>query len=83
MEYLAEGPTSAGLSNEIITFFLALDVHQVGPGGGDDKEDIDVYLVPLDEVDAWLETKRLSSVMVDPKVYTAIYFARKKLGRRS
>ena len=83
MEYLAEGPTSAGLSNEIITFFLALDVHQVGPGGGDDKKDIDVYLVPLDEVDAWLETKRLQQRDGRSEGIHRDLLARKKLGRRS
>ena len=71
MEYLTEGPSSAGLSNEILTFFLARDVRRIGPGGGDAKEEIEVHLVPLDDVDAWLEAKRRSGILVDPKTYTA------------
>lgn len=75
-EYLFDGPSSPGLTNEMYTMLLARDVHQVGPGGGDSSEDIQVHLVPLDEVDAWLKAKSREGMMVSPKVYSALYFAR-------
>jgi ADP-ribose pyrophosphatase len=74
-DYLLEGPTSPGLANEVYTMLLARDVRQVGPGGGDQFEDIQAHVVPLDEVDRWLESKRREGVMVSPKIYSALYFA--------
>ncbi len=35
LELLFTGVPSGGLTSEAITFFLARDLHQVGPGGGD------------------------------------------------
>ena len=75
LEYLAEGPSSAGLASEVYALFLARDLRRIGAGGGDSSEDIQVHLVPIDEADAWLAAKRQSGVMVDPKVYAGLYFA--------
>ncbi len=75
LEYLAEGPSSAGLAAEVYALFLARGARRVGPGGGDDSEDIQVHLVPLEEADAWLDARRRQGVMVDPKVYAGLYFA--------
>lgn len=75
LEYLAEGPSSAGLAAEVYALFFARGARRVGPGGGDDSEDIQVHLVPLDEADAWLDARRRQGVMVDPKVYAGLYFA--------
>jgi nicotinamidase-related amidase/8-oxo-dGTP pyrophosphatase MutT (NUDIX family) len=75
IEYLLEGPTSPGLANEVYTMLLARDVRKVGPGGGDASEDIQVHVVPLDEVEAWLESNRREGLMVSPKIYSALYFA--------
>ena len=76
LHFLAEGPSSAGLTDEVYAMFLARDVRRVGPGGGDAAEEIQVHLVPLDQADAWLGQRRTSGVMVDPKVYAGLYFAR-------
>lgn len=75
LEYLAEGPSSAGLATEVYALFLAREARRVGPGGGDGAEDIQVHVIPLREADAWLEAKRRAGVMVDPKVYAGLYFA--------
>jgi ADP-ribose pyrophosphatase len=76
LEWLGEGPTSAGLTNEVVTFFLARGCRRVARGGGDESEDIEVHVVPLDQADAWLEGKRASGVLLDPKVFAALYFAK-------
>jgi ADP-ribose pyrophosphatase len=81
LEYLTEGPSSAGLSDEVYAMFLARKVRRVDQGGGDEGEQIQVHLVPLDRAEAWLETRRSQGVLVDPKVYAALYFAKKR-GRR-
>lgn len=74
MVYLTEGPASAGLSTEVITFFQARGLRKVGAGGGDISEEIIVHEVPLDAVHRWLEEKRRDGCAVDYKVYTASYF---------
>jgi ADP-ribose pyrophosphatase len=74
MEYLTKGPSSAGLSTEIITFFRARRLKKVGKGGGDGSEDIQVHSVPLNLVESWLAGKLEHGCLVDYKVYAALYF---------
>jgi ADP-ribose pyrophosphatase len=76
-KHLIEGPSSPGLTNERYTMFLALEAIKSGPGGGDESEDIHVRLVPLDQVETWLQERLKQGLLVDPKVYTALYFAAK------
>jgi ADP-ribose pyrophosphatase len=75
--YLIEGPSSPGLTNERYTMYLALDAKKVSDGGGDESEDIHVCLVPLNQVETWLQEQRRGGLLVDPKVYTGLYFAAK------
>ncbi len=77
LELLDEGPTSAGLTNEVLTFFLARSCRRVADGGGDETEDIEVHVVPLDQADAWLEGKRAGGVLLDPQIYAAMYLAQR------
>jgi ADP-ribose pyrophosphatase len=74
MQPITSGPVSAGLSDELITLFLGTELERVGPGGGDESESITIHEVPLSEVDAWLEAKRDEGILVDPKVYSGLYF---------
>jgi ADP-ribose pyrophosphatase len=74
-EFLIEGPSSPGLTDESYALFLARDARQTGEGGGDGTEDIAVRLVPLDRVEVWLEEQRQQGLLVDPKVYAGLYFA--------
>jgi ADP-ribose pyrophosphatase len=76
IEFLVSGPSSAGLTNEVYSMFLAADAHRVASGGGDASESIAVHVVPLDEVEGWLEQQRSKGVAVDPRVYAGLYFAR-------
>jgi ADP-ribose pyrophosphatase len=75
MEFLMTGPPSAGMSSEMVTFFLAKDCRRVEDGGGDDHEEIEVHVVPLKSVAAWLRKRAGKRRCVDPKVYAALYFA--------
>ena len=75
MVYLTEGPPSAGLSNEIITFFRAEGLRKIGRGGGVGHEQIKVHEVPLDGVATWLQEVAGGGALIDPKVYTGLYFA--------
>ena len=51
-----------------------------GPGGGDDSEEIEVHVVPLDQVDAWLDDRRAQGLPLDPKIYTALYWLNQEGG---
>jgi ADP-ribose pyrophosphatase len=74
-EELIVGPPSAGITSEIVTFFRATGLRKVGAGGGDDSERITVHEVPLARADQWLRERAKQGVLVDPKVYTGLYFA--------
>lgn len=78
MVFLTEGPPSAGLSTEMITFFRARGLKPCGAGGGDGTEDILVHGVRLDEVAAWLELRRKEGLLIDPKVYAGLYFVERE-----
>jgi ADP-ribose pyrophosphatase len=74
MEYLTEGPSSAGLTTEMITFFRARGLRKVGDGGGNAGENITVHLVPLESLDAWIAAKRAEGCVIDYKIYAALCF---------
>jgi len=71
---LTAGPVSAGMTSESLTFLRAEGLRRVGPGGGDESEDIVVHEIPLAEVDAWLAARAAEGVPCDPKVYAGLYF---------
>lgn len=75
VEYLCEGPVSAGMSSEMLTWYRCRDLERVGEGGGDDDEDIIVHAVPLAEVPAFLETMVAEGRIIDTKVYAGLYWA--------
>ena len=78
--FLAEGPVSSGLTNEVVSFFLASDLKKVGDGGGDESEDIAVHEIEVDEVENFAAERAQHGCLVDPKLYAALYFAKKHLG---
>jgi ADP-ribose pyrophosphatase len=80
LEVVMECPTSSGMTDEVITFVRADRLRRVGPGGGDDSEDIEVHVVPLGEVDAWLDDRRAQGLPLDPKIYTALYWLSQERG---
>jgi len=79
LETLSEGPPSPGLSDEIVTVYLARGLVRVGDGGGVDGEDIRVHEVPLSEAFSWLESKRKEGRLVDPKVYGGLALAERRM----
>lgn len=76
MIHLLTGPTSAGMTSEIITIFRAIGVKRVGKGGGDEHEEITVHEISVAEADHWLRNKIAQGVLIDPKVYVGLYFAK-------
>ncbi|KFN51078.1 NUDIX hydrolase [Arenimonas composti] len=75
IEILLTGPTSAGLSNEEITFARATGLRRVHAGGGVDGEDITVHEVPLAEAPAWLAARMAEGFRLDAKLWAGLWLA--------
>ncbi len=75
MEKLLTCPSSPGMADELITIYYADGLERVDDGGGDSSEDITVHHVPLDNAANWLTTHLADGVMLDPKIYSALYWA--------
>lgn len=69
-----QGPNSAGSSPHVMTFYLARGLSKVGDGGGDEHEDIQVHIVPLVQVPAWLLEQERAGKVLDPKIYAGLWF---------
>ena len=76
MQLMMSGPISAGLCDETVSLFIAKDLTRVGPGGGDESEDILVHEVPFDQIEDWLRKQSADGRLLDPKIYAAIFFLR-------
>ena len=74
IQYLMSGPSSSGMSNEVVAFVRARDLVRVGAGGGDESEDIRVHEVPRAEVPAWLSARLAEGYSIDPKLYAGLWF---------
>jgi ADP-ribose pyrophosphatase len=70
------GPSSAGLTDEIVAVFVATELTRVADGGGVEGECIDVHEIPLAEIDRWLEQRAREGFLIDVRVYTGLYFLR-------
>jgi ADP-ribose pyrophosphatase len=73
IEFLMAGPTSAGMSNEILAFVRAYDLERTHEGGGDETEDIRVHEIPRTEAAAWLVEKIRAGYSIDPKMFAGLY----------
>jgi ADP-ribose pyrophosphatase len=73
MKKAFSGPTSAGLSNEVVNLLLARGVKKVAAGGGVAGEAITVHLVPVGDVLKWCRRyERRTGGMVSPNVVAAL-----------
>lgn len=70
---LHQGPSSAGMSTEMIAYMRAFDLVKVGAGGGDASENIVVHEVPLKEAGAWLFARAAEGYSIDPKVFAGLW----------
>ena len=68
VELVVKGPTSPGITSEIVSIYRARGVRKVGVGGGVGSERITVHCVPLNEIHEWLHRQ---SALIDLKF--AIY----------
>lgn len=74
VEPLHSGPSSAGMSTEMMHFVRALELRKVGAGGGDATESIVVHEVPRAEAGVWLREKSRQGYSIDPKLFAGLWF---------
>jgi len=74
VDFIHEGPSSSGMSTEMIAFVRAHDLIRVGAGGGDDTENIVVHEVPRREAGAWLFARAAEGYSIDPKLFAGLWF---------
>jgi len=68
VERIASGPTSPGITSEIVHLVRARGLRRIGQGGGVGGEKIIVHLAPRDELAAFLQRKEAEGILVDLKV---------------
>jgi ADP-ribose pyrophosphatase len=74
IEYVHAGPSSAGMSTEMMVFVRASGLRRTGPGGGDESEDITVHEVPRNEAGSWLMQMAGKGYSIDPKLFAGLWF---------
>lgn len=73
LEYLFDGPSSAGLTDEMVHLVLATDLKRQHAGGGIEGEDITVHEVKLEELETFVSARRERGMLIDFKVRLAQY----------
>ncbi|MBP7917318.1 MAG: NUDIX hydrolase [Arenimonas sp.] len=73
VEVLMIGPTSSGLSNELIAFVRATGLTRIHAGGGDETENITVHEVPVNQAAQWLAQKMAEGYSMDPKLWAGLW----------
>jgi ADP-ribose pyrophosphatase len=74
IDFIHRGPSSAGMSTEMVAFVRARGLERVSPGGGDATEDIVVHEVPRGTAHAWLLARAASGYSIDPKLFAGLWF---------
>ena len=69
VEFLAKGPTSPGITSELVSFYRAQSVSKKGEA----EEEITVHIVAREEIRSWLAAR--GDVMIDVKVWAGLYLA--------
>ena len=71
---LARGPSSAGLTSEVVTLVLAEGLRRVSAGGGVAGEGITAHAIPLREIAVWLAERARNGVLIDHKVQAGLWW---------
>ncbi len=73
VKVLLIGPSSAGMSNEVIAFARARNLTKINDGGGDESENITVHEVPVKDAPRWLTQKIAEGYSMDPKLWAGLW----------
>src|SRR5512141_606877 len=75
LELLGRGPGSAGMSSEIVNFYLARGLHLAGSQGEREKEEIRVHVIAVKQLAEWTRAREAEGILVDPKVWSGLRLA--------
>ena len=70
-QWLMQGPSSAGLTDETVQIVIARNVERVSTGGGVGDERIEVSTVPIGSLDSWIQRRSEQGMLIDFKVRLA------------
>ncbi|HRQ89395.1 MAG TPA: NUDIX hydrolase, partial [Bacteroidia bacterium] len=73
---LMEGTSSAGLTDEMNTVFLATGLVKVAEGGGVAGESIRIHLVHRSDVVKWCRDRQAEGMRVDFKIFADLHLAK-------
>lgn len=73
VKVLMVGPTSSGMSNEVVAFVRARGLTRVHAGGGDDTENITVHEVPVADAPRWLTARMAEGYSMDAKLWAGLW----------
>ncbi|MDY0021113.1 NUDIX hydrolase [Arenimonas caeni] len=73
VKVLMVGPSSSGMSNELVAFVRARGLTRVHAGGGDETEDITVHEVAVADAPRWLVAKMAEGYAMDPKLWAGLW----------
>jgi ADP-ribose pyrophosphatase len=74
LQVLNRGPSSAGLTSEVVTMVLAKDLSRTGAGGGVPGEGITVHAVPRRQLAGWLAGRAQAGRMIDHKIHAGLWW---------
>jgi ADP-ribose pyrophosphatase len=74
LEILYRGPSSAGLTSEIVTMVHAQKLTRTSAGGGVPGEGITVHAVPRSQLPGWLNARLAAGQLIDHKVYAGLWW---------
>jgi ADP-ribose pyrophosphatase len=72
---LTEGPSSSGLSDEVISIFLAAGSTRKAEVDSETGEKIEVHEVALRDLHSWLARKKKAGRLIDYKIFAALYLS--------
>jgi ADP-ribose pyrophosphatase len=75
LEFLGRGPGSAGMSSEIVSFYLARGVRRGGEQGDRESEEIRVHVVSVSQLTHWTREREAEGKLIDPKVWAGVHLA--------
>jgi ADP-ribose pyrophosphatase len=70
VELLAKGPTSPGITSELVSFYRAHSAELKGKG----EEEITLHLVVREGIRDWLAAREQDGALIDLKVWGGLYF---------
>ena len=79
IEKLITATVSPGLTDEVYNAFLAIDLTHEHEGGGTGDEDIEVHMVPLEQLSSFILDRAMAGEWVDSKIVAHIMLAQRRL----